>query len=183
MEKKSLGRGLEDISNIFMSASEETQDKKMTHGFSSVVIREDSCASCTNIVNDSSGYPKCRIFSLENEKYGLPARDSIKLSYAKYCECFESVSEEDTKTKSAEKDDSSNEIENQCEIDETLILRKRITFQHDENVQQSLRKILFKHLEEGYDIYRIDLKKYEDISEPRSRVRKQQDVMIYIKSS
>ena len=87
MEKKSLGRGLEEISEIFLSTSQEKEEEVFT-GFSSVRIREETCASCVNIVGDSFEEPKCRIFTFESEKYGVPHIDTITLNHAKYCQYF-----------------------------------------------------------------------------------------------
>lgn len=101
MEKKSLGRGLEDISNIFLSTSDKTKE-------------------------------------------------------------------------------NSRQAEDQCEIEETVTVRKKLAFQNNENVQQNMIRALSKHLEEGYSIRRVDLKKIEDISKPRSRVRREEEVIISI---
>ena len=73
--------------------------------------------------------------------------------------------------------------ENQCEIRETVTVRKQLAFYGDENVQRNMAKSLSKHLEEGYSIRRIHLQKNEDISTPGSRTRKEEDVIIYIKTS
>ena len=62
-------------------------------------------------------------------------------------------------------------------------VRRTIAFQEDENGQQNIRGALSRHLKEGYRIKRIELKKIEDNSEPRNRVRTEEDVTIFIKSS
>jgi hypothetical protein len=120
MEKKSLGRGLEDISDAFLSSSEGRKEKEMTHGFSSVEVNR-------------GGY--------------------------------------------------SHQAEDHCEIEETVTVRKKIAFQNDENVQQNIRKALSEHLEEGFSIRRIELKKNENFSETRSRVRRDEEVTIFVKAS
>jgi len=79
--------------------------------------------------------------------------------------------------------ENSHQIEDQCEVEETVTVRKKLAFQNDENVQQNMIKTLSRHLEEGYNISRVDLQKNEDISKPRSRVRREEEVIICIKAS
>ena len=102
MEKKSLGRGLEDISNIFLSTSEKTKE-------------------------------------------------------------------------------NSHQVEDQCEVEETVTVRKKLAFQNDRNVQQNITRALNKYIEEGYSIRRVDLKRNENISKPGSRVHREEEVIIFIK--
>lgn len=120
MEKKSLGRGLEDISDIFISKSQESKEKKVTYGPSSADLN---------------------------------------------------------------KAPSPYQAEDQCEVEETVTFRRKIAFQNDGNAQENLRSALARHLEEGYGIRRIELKRSEDISAPRSRLRKEEEVTIFIKPS
>lgn len=183
MEKKSLGRGLEDISNIFLSTGEEVEEKKMTHGFSPTFLREASCASCTNLLEKPSGHPKCRVFSLESEAYGLPTLESIALSYARNCEYFKHIARENIYARDVSKSGYSYEAEDECEVEETVNARRTIALENDENAQQNMRRAVSEHLKEGYSIRRIELRKIGDISEPRSRVRTEEDVTIFIKSS
>jgi hypothetical protein len=183
MQKKSLGRGLEEISNIFLTKNEEAKEKKMTYGFSPFALREDSCASCTNLLEEPFGQPKCRIFSLESEEYGVRSVDSIALSYARNCEYFKPIALGKIDTADGDEAGYSYQAENQCEVEETVKIRKTIAFQNDENVQQNMRRALSRHLKEGYSIKRIELKKIEENLEPRNRARTEEDVTIFIKGS
>ena len=74
-----------------------------------------------------------------------------------------------------------HQAENQCEVEETVTVCKKLAFQNDENVQQNMLRTLSKHLEEGYNIKRIDLQKNEDISKPKTRIRREEEVIIFIK--
>ena len=183
MQKKSLGRGLEEISNIFLSTNEETKEKKMTYGFSPLALREDSCASCINLLEEPFGRPKCRIFSLESEEYGVRNLNTIALSYAKNCEYFRPIAPGKIDAPDADKAGYSYQAENQCEVEETVKIRRTIAFQNDENVQQNMRRALSRHLKEGYGIRRVELKKIEENSEPRNRVSTEEDVTIFIKGA
>jgi hypothetical protein len=75
------------------------------------------------------------------------------------------------------------QAEDQCEIQETVTVLKKLAFYNDENVQKNMARSLFKHIEKGYNIRRVYLQKYEDISTPGSRTHKEEDVIISIKSS
>jgi len=79
--------------------------------------------------------------------------------------------------------ENSPQIENQCEIQETVTVRKKLAFYNDENVQKNMAKSLSKHIEKGYNIKRIYLQKNEDISNPGNRIHRKENVIISIKSS
>lgn len=154
MEKKSLGRGLGDISNIFLSNSDKT--KANPHP------AEDQC----QIEETMTARNKLAFQNDGNEKKSL-GRGLEDIS-----NIFLSTSD---KTKA-----NSHQPEDQCEIEETVTVRKKLAFQNNENVQQNMLRALSKHLEKGYSIRRVDLKKIEDISTPRSRVRREEEVIISI---
>jgi hypothetical protein len=183
MEKKSLGRGLEDISNIFLSTNEKTKEKNVMYGFSPVALREDSCASCTNLLEEPFGQPKCKIFSLESEEYGVHSMESIALSFARNCMYFRPITPGKIDSTEASEAEYPYQAENQCEVEETVKVRRTIAFQNDKTVHQRMARALFKHLKEGYYLRRIELKKIEDNSEPRTRVRTEEDVTIFVKGS
>jgi len=71
----------------------------------------------------------------------------------------------------------------QCEIQETVAVRKKLAFYDDENVQKNMARSLSEHIEKGYNIRRICLQKNEDISAPGSRIHRKEKVIISIKSS
>ena len=73
------------------------------------------------------------------------------------------------------------EAEDQCEVEETVSVCKKLAFQHHENVQQNMLRTLTKYLEEGYNLKRVDLQKNEDISKPKGRMRREEEVIIFIK--
>ena len=74
-----------------------------------------------------------------------------------------------------------HQAEDQYEVEETVTVCKKLAFQPDENVQQNMIRTLHRHLEEGYDIKRVDLQKNEDISKPKGRMRREEEVIIFIK--
>lgn len=78
--------------------------------------------------------------------------------------------------------ENSPQVEDQCEIQETVTVRKKLAFYHDENVQKNMARSLSKHIEKGYNIRRIYLQKNEDISTPGNRIHRKENVIISIKS-
>jgi hypothetical protein len=80
-------------------------------------------------------------------------------------------------------DENSHQTEDQCEIQQTVTVRKKLTFYNDENVQKNMARSLSKHIEKGYNIRRIYLQKNEDISTPGNRIHRKEHVIISIKSS
>jgi hypothetical protein len=74
-----------------------------------------------------------------------------------------------------------HQVEDQCEVEETVTVCKKLAFQPDENVQQNMIRTLHRHLEEGYNIKRVDLQKNEDIPKPKGRMRREEEVIIFIK--
>ena len=79
--------------------------------------------------------------------------------------------------------ENSHQAEDQCEIQETVTVRKKLAFYNDENVQKNMARSLSKHIEKGYNIRRIYLQKNEDISTPGSRIHRKENVIISIKPS
>lgn len=76
-----------------------------------------------------------------------------------------------------------HQAEDQYQLEETVTVCKKFAFQDNENVQQNMIKTLSRHIEEGYHITRVDLQKNEDISKPRGRIRREEEVIIFIKAS
>lgn len=75
----------------------------------------------------------------------------------------------------------SHPSENQCEIEETVAVRKKLAFYNDDNVQQNIQRSLAEHLELGFHISRIYLQKHEATSSPGSKTHRKEDVIISIK--
>jgi hypothetical protein len=76
-----------------------------------------------------------------------------------------------------------HQAEDQCEIQETVTVRKKLVFYDNENVQKNMARSLSEHIEKGYNIKRIYLQKNEDISTSGSRRHRKEKVIISIKSS
>lgn len=177
MEKKRLGRGLDDISDIFLSTR---KDKPKFDGFSSEKLRNATCESCARIIRDSNKAPRCKIFTFENKKYGVPYLDSISLTNGGYCKYFESVVKRNSDSRFALKGTSSDTVEINCEVEENVIVRKNIAFPNTPYAQQDLLQSLSTHLEENYSVKRIELIKTDRIFQPGMKKNIEERITIYI---
>jgi hypothetical protein len=162
MEKKSLGRGIEDISHIYISAR---KDKKDSGGFSSKKLRDATCESCTRVILNSRQPAKCKIFTFENKRFGVRYMETLSPSSANYCEFFEPISE--TKENSDTAGEFSPVHDNvECRIEETVTVRRDITYPASPDAPQNILNSLYKHLEENYIIKSVDLRKTDKILRP-----------------
>ena len=163
MGKKSLGRGLDEISDIFLSTR---KDKKLRNGFSSKKLRDSSCEFCNNIIGDPNKVSRCKIFTHNNEKYGVRYMETISLTSGNYCEYFDPVFQEEADNSFVARETSSDKPKINCDIEENVIVRRNITFQNTPEVQKDILKSLSKHLEENYSVKSIELRKTDRISRP-----------------
>jgi hypothetical protein len=177
MAKKSLGRGLDEISDIFLSTR---KDKELRNGFSSKKLRETTCECCAHIINDSNNASKCKIFTLNNEKYGVRYINAISLTSGSYCEYFEPVFQEKADNSFVARETSSDNTQINCDIEERVTIRRAITYPNTVKAQQDILKSLSKHLEENYSVRSIELRKTDRISRPGMKKCTKEIITIFI---
>lgn len=68
-----------------------------------------------------------------------------------------------------------------CEVDETVTVRKRIAYPGTRNGQETLRKSLQGFLDGGYSISRIELKKTTESLRPGNRTVTNEEIALYLK--
>lgn len=163
MGKKSLGRGLNDISDIFLSTR---KDKNVLNGFSSKKLRDATCEFCANIVRDANNASRCKIFTLNNEKYGVRYMNTISPRSGSYCKYFEPVFREKADNSFVANETSADHTNITCDIEENVIVRKNITYPDTPRAQQDIIKSLSRHLEKNYSVKSIELGKTDRISQP-----------------
>jgi hypothetical protein len=71
--------------------------------------------------------------------------------------------------------------ESESETDESVSIRRRISFPNSQNGQNELKASLFKHLQDNYAILRVELKKTTDCVQPKARKNTKEEVLLYIK--
>ena len=177
MAKKSLGRGLNDISDIFLSTR---KDKDLRNGFSSKKLRDATCEFCDHIINDSNNASKCNIFTLQNKKHGVRYMDTISVKSGSYCEYFENSSQENTVNNFVVNKISSGNTEIDCEIEESVTVKRNITYPNTPKAQQDILKSLSKHLEKNYSIKSIELSKTDKIATPGIKRCTEESITIFI---
>ena len=180
MEKRSLGRGLDEISDIFISETEEDEPRKNFGGLSSVKIRDEDCSSCIHLIFSAPQDPQCRIFTLKNEKFGVPPKDTMYLTNGNYCKYFEHRVTSETERLVNNKNNESDLAEIGCKVEEMVRIDRKIAYPDNENTQKSIRKILVEHLEEGYEIRSIKIKKNEEFLTERGRDSKDVTISIIV---
>jgi hypothetical protein len=159
MERKSLGRGIEDISHIFLS---DRKDKMNSGGFSSKKLRDATCESCASIIRNSNQPAKCKIFTLENKKHGVRYMETLSPSSANYCEFFEPTPQQNKNPGAVKKSPPVNGNVG-CRIEETITVRRKITYTASPDAQQNILNSLSNHLEDNYSIKSIDLRKTDEV--------------------
>lgn len=68
-----------------------------------------------------------------------------------------------------------------CEVEETVTVRKRMAYPNNRNAQENIKKSLFKFLQEGYAVSRIELKKTSEKNEPGNRTVTTEEIALYLK--
>jgi len=74
----------------------------------------------------------------------------------------------------------SDNTEPPCEIEEEVIVRKKIAYPNTSNSQQNILKSFSKHLEENYSVKRIELGKTDRMSRPGMKKCIEEKITIFI---
>lgn len=179
MEKNGLGRGLEDISSIFMTPEKKSVPLNKAPDLSAS-LKKKSCTDCINILEKPQEDPRCKIFSFKYDKDGVPVIDSIMPSFANYCCYFdpgESHENDRAGTLSFEKS-SEEEISFNEEIEETVNTHKKISISGNGDSRYRFKKLFLHYLEKGYEVKRIDFIKKEEHIDSSHRTVKHEEVTI-----
>ena len=75
--------------NTFLSENENGDTAKNLRGFSLAAKRIASCTDCKNFISQSDSDLRCRIFSVEYEKFGVPHLENVSVNHARYCDYFD----------------------------------------------------------------------------------------------
>jgi hypothetical protein len=137
LEKKSLGKGLEEVSNIFLS--NDDKERQM---------------------------------------------DTISLSDAENGKNFEPNPSMNTGGKENETLNSAHPDpdDDDCGVEESVSVYRRIAYPNTENAQKGMRKALFKYFEDGFHIRSISLRKTTGGKAP-SRTEKREEITLLVKGS
>ena len=135
MGKKSLGRGMDNIAEIFLSETEEGESERNFKGLSSIKIRDKDCSSCIHLVLTHSR-ALCKVFTIESEKYGVPFKNTISLSNGNYCQYFEQSVTKETDRLINNKSNEPDLSEIDCNVEEIVRIDRKIAYPDNENTQK-----------------------------------------------
>jgi len=177
MERKRLGRGLEDIADIFLSQTKENiPQEDSTEGH----MRERSGESHqVNFIEDTKGGIP---FSEEDIITVLDGRLKVnrnRLKAVKPVEHERSRRGGDDRTR--KKKDTSEDCTDPLEITEHVIAKKKLAYIKTSDVQQNMVRSLFEHLRQNYNIRKIELVKRNEVSRPGMKNMIEENVLICVK--
>ena len=75
------------------------------------------------------------------------------------------------------------EPESEFETDESVSIRRRISFSKSQTGQNEMKASLLKHLQDNYLIQRVELKKTTEEIQPKEKKHIKEEVLLYIKDS
>ncbi len=183
MEKENFSKGLGNIASVFRSTEKEIDGLYLDNGFSAVPKREETCSSCTNMLRGSSRKPKCRIFTLENKKYGVTHLDTITINHAHYCNHFSPISLKNNGTLKDVKNEISYEGKDAPAIEETITSQKNIVYPDTEAAQHKMKNTILKYIKSGYTIRLAELEKNAAVEGPNKKKRKEEILTFSIRKS
>jgi hypothetical protein len=73
--------------------------------------------------------------------------------------------------------------ESEFEIDESVSIRRRISFSNSQTGQNEMKACLLKHLQDNYAILRVELKKTTEHTQPKEKKHIKEEVLLYVKDS
>ena len=153
MPSNSPGRGLRDISDVFL-----TNKKKVTqNGKKGAPAPYPSlgphrhCDTCIHFISACAD-PTCRIFTFDFERYKVPYMAKIDPLSATSCRYYQSRQSHEDPTGLSSADG--------VEIEDTVQLTRKMVIKKNADMQKNIRRILFEYMEQGYDITRIVMEKH-----------------------
>ena len=177
MEKKSLGRGLEDIADIFISQKKENipADDSTSENAREMVGKSYPDHS----FEDSEGsisFSEDDIITVINERLRVTRNC---LNTGRPLEHDLSVKDDDLRTRNME--NTPEDCPDICEITEHVTSKKKMGYVNTPDVQQIIVKSLFQHLRQNYNIKNIELVKVNEVSRPGMKNMIEENILIYIK--
>ena len=177
MEKKSLGRGIEDIADIFISQSKENPPTR-----SSATINAGEAVGESAHEHSFKRSEERRPFHEGGNASTMDERFKVIKNYLN--------SDPPLKHNTTEKNDvpgtrdtesSSKDRPDTCEIEEHVSSNKKIEYLNTPDAQESIVKLLFQHLRRNYNIKKIELEKINEVSRPGIKKLTEINILINVK--
>ncbi len=177
MEKKSLGRGLEDIADIFISQNKQnipTADS--TSENMRKVVNESSPGHSFAASEESVSFSEDDIITVINERLRV---NRNCLNTERPLEHDRSEKDDKLRTRNMEKTPSDDP--DVCEVTEHVTSKKKMGYVNTPDVQKNIVKSLFQHLRRNYNIKNIELVKENEVSRPGMKITIEKNILIYVK--
>jgi len=156
MEKKSLGRGIEDIADIFMSQKKEQ-------------FPYDSSASEN---------AKKTVGEVYHEHPGEDPEGTMPFSED---DIITDLSGKDENLRTRNLENIPEGCPDVAEFTQHVTRKKKLGYFNTPDVQKNIVKSLFQHLRQDFNIRRIELVKVDAVSRPGIKKEIEENISIYIK--
>lgn len=176
MEKKRLGRGLEDIADLFISQKRENVSP---HDSQPESMREMVGESCPGRSHEES---KERMTFSEDDIITVIGE---RLKVTRNCLGTErplarNLSGKEGDLRARNRETTAKDGLDGCEVTEHVASKKKIKYLNTPDVQQKMVKSLSRHLDHNYHLKKIELVKLNEISRPGMKKMIEENILIYI---
>lgn len=174
MGKKSLGRGLEHISEVFLSSEANGQNDNPS----------DAKKKEPESVQHRSPPEKGQIVSIDQHEQRIGNEKTEKHVHPPYSDFFlDENLEEAGETFSFGPEglpEDADLMDAMCEVEEKITIERTISYPDSPDAQQKLIHLLCRHLKDGYAIRRIELVRLEKNRKPGRSDEKEEVITINV---
>jgi hypothetical protein len=177
MENKRLGRGLDDIADIFISQKKENvpADDSRSENVSEVVGESHPGHSFERSEGGMS-------FSEDDIITVIDERLKVNRNCLNTEPSFEQgLSGRDDDLRNRKMKNTPEDYPDGCEITEHVTSRKKMGYLNTPDVQKNIIKSLSRHLRQNYNIKNVELVKVNEVSRPGMKNLIEENILIYIK--
>jgi hypothetical protein len=176
MEKKRLGRGLEDIADLFISQKGENVSP---HDSQPESTREMVAEGCPGRSHED---PKERMTFSEDDVITVIGE---RLKVTRNClrserPLAQNLSGKEGGFRGRNRETTAEDCRDGCEVTEHVASKKKIKYLNTPDVQQKMVKSLSRHLDHNYQLRKIELVKLNEISRPGMKKMIEENILIYV---
>ena len=177
MEKKSLGRGIEDIADIFMS-----QKKEEFPNDTSVSENAPETTGEAYLEHSGGDSEGTMPFSEDDIITVIDERLKVNRNYLRSERPLgPDLSGKDENLRTRNIEDIPEGCPQIAETTQHVTRKKKLGYFNTHDVQQNIVKSLFHHLRQDFIIRRIELVKIDTVSRPGMKKKIEENISIYIK--
>ena len=177
MEKKSLGRGLEDIADIFISQKKDTIPPDESFSENPRGVAGESCPGHSFAAPEGNmSFSEDDIITVIDERLKVTRNCPKSRHPLKH-----DLSGRDDDLRAGNMQNTPEECPDLFEITEHVTSKKKLGYFNTPHVQQTIVKTLNQHLRQNYSIKNIELVKVNEVSCPGIKNIVEETISIYIK--